>query len=574
VDELTLAYYNNNAERLTARYNSAHTGISEFFPLAFASGMRVLDIGLGSGRDMDRLLDLGCDVFGVDPSEAMRKAAESSFPRIVGRTAQASLPVLGQPFGGAFDGVLCSAVLMHITKEEVFDACFAIREVLKDGGKLLISIPTSRPDLDLNERDEVSRLFTHIHPGYLVLLFERLGFNLIHSWIRKDSLDRSFTWSTMLFVLTATPSRPLDQIETVLIRDRKTATFKLALFRALCDISTSAFSSVTWRSDGSVGVPVDLIAENWLIYYWPLFESDIFIPQIRGESLSSKKPVSFRKALSYLASYYRSHGGLSSFILDTRQNKLSPEAKTLAINVMNQIRNAIVKGPVTYAGGALDTGKIFAYDSKRREVIVPAGIWRETSLLGYWIKDAVILRWAELTADMAAKEIKPSAVIDLLTTVPIEERDVTNARDAYNKLIQIECTWTGVRLGSRFDIDHVIPFSLWHNNDLWNLLPAHPKVNNEKREHLPSKRLLYTRRPQIIHYWDYLYSCYPQRFTYELSRMAGLEPHSAGWLSTAFAALVTAIDYTAISRGVPRWEPVSFNSPDSISDIPFVQGGA
>lgn len=33
-----------------------------------------------------------------------------------------------------------------------------------------------------------------------------------------------------------------------------------------------------------------------------------------------------------------------------------------------------------------------------------------------------------------------------------------------------------------FAIDHVIPFALWHNNDIWNLLPAAPAVNTQKSD--------------------------------------------------------------------------------------------
>jgi hypothetical protein len=46
--------------------------------------------------------------------------------------------------------------------------------------------------------------------------------------------------------------------------------------------------------------PIALIADKWLEYFWPLFESPIFIPQKRGEKPHCLKPVAFRAELDQL----------------------------------------------------------------------------------------------------------------------------------------------------------------------------------------------------------------------------------------------------------------------------------
>ena len=62
--------------------------------------------------------------------------------------------------------------------------------------------------------------------------------------------------------------------------------------------------------------------------------------------------------------------------------------------------------------------------------------------------------------------------------MPTSDRDVNAARDTYKQQPALECVWTGTVLRpDKFDVDHVIPFSLWHNNDLWNLVPASPAAN-------------------------------------------------------------------------------------------------
>ena len=53
----------------------------------------------------------------------------------------ATLPELATIADKYYDGLLCSAVLMHLPEEELFDASFAIRRVLKEHGRLLLSIP-------------------------------------------------------------------------------------------------------------------------------------------------------------------------------------------------------------------------------------------------------------------------------------------------------------------------------------------------------------------------------------------------------------------------------------------------
>ena len=177
---------------------------------------------------------------------------------------------------------------------------------------------------------------------------------------------------------------------------------------------------------------------------------------------------------------------------------MSPEAQQLAKRALRKIRDTIVAGPVTFAGGALDTGRVFSYDTARQEVRMSAGIWRELALLGHWIQEAVILRWAELTEEVSRGSVRVSEIIELLLTTPLPERDVTDARQTYARLAGKECVWTEKPLHGQFAVDHIIPFALWHNNDLWNLMPVLPTVNSQKSDRLPTRNLLLQRRDRIV----------------------------------------------------------------------------
>ena len=68
----------------------------------------------------------------------------------------------------------------------------------------------------------------------------------------------------------------------------------------------------------------------------------------------------------------------------------------------------------------------------------------------------------------------------------------------------LRCVWTGVRLGpGMLDIDHCLPWSAWPCGDLWNLLPATPRVNQHlKRDRLPSASALAAARESMISWWE------------------------------------------------------------------------
>lgn len=332
MDKGTQAYYDSHADEVTDCYESVSGGIASFFPFVFKGGEKVLDIGAGTGRDAAALLRLGVDVHAVEPSARLRQHALARHPGLSGRIFDGALPDrLPVETDGPYDGILVSAVLMHIPDAQLFDSAYRIRERLAPFGSLLVSIPVQRNDVAPGEaRDTSGRLMILRSPAQVTLLFERLGFTLESQWRSSDALGRPGTlWQTTHFRLSGSAPRPIDRIESILNADRKVATYMLAVIRALCDVALTSWSQARWEPDGRVSLALDDVTSRWIGYYWPLVESRQMMPQINGEARGAR-PIAFRAALGELVEHYRLRGGLSSYLRDSGNGCLLPEAEKLS----------------------------------------------------------------------------------------------------------------------------------------------------------------------------------------------------------------------------------------------------
>ena len=152
------------------------SAMSRHFESTFAPGVRLLDVGCGMGRDVAVLREMGFDAYGVEPHGAMRAQAIGRHPTLAGRIADARLPDLGQPFGGDFDGVLCSAVLMHVAPDALPAALAGLVGVLKPTARVLMAVPEMQADLLVDGHDRDGRAFANHAPGHIDSLMAALGF--------------------------------------------------------------------------------------------------------------------------------------------------------------------------------------------------------------------------------------------------------------------------------------------------------------------------------------------------------------------------------------------------------------
>lgn len=580
MDPRTVRHYDDKAKELAVRYESADMSETQGLLLKYLpAGGSVLEIGCGSGRDSAFLLAKGFDMTAIDASAEMLGEAKIHHPQLAGCLYHESFPLPPDSpiLNRQFDGVVSIAALMHIGDQDLFECASQIRDMLHSGGILVLSASIGREEI-VAGRDKNGRLFMERPAEQIQLLFERLGFRLVAQYRNKDSFDRKVEWFTLVMqrIEGRTP-RAVDEIETIINRDKKVATYKLALLRALCEISQTQGHMAKWHSDGTVSVPLGLVAEKWLLYYWPIVEEDIVqrkwaaMPQTQGWEKS--KPIAFRKAMHALIRHYSAHGGLSALYNDYKARMVPNAAKPQLDLTLNKIAQTIVSGPVTYAGGALKGDvKYFRFTGRRSalhrctdpvstcgrlgQIVMSGSTWREMCLIGHWVAESLVLRWAELTHELSNRSVPVKDVVDRLLVVPEAERDVHLAKEVYGAVDGLRCVWTDKALSVSFAVDHTVPFSICRSNDLWNLLPADPKVNGRKSDKLVTKGLLYKRRDAILHCWDTMRGATENRFAVELERSLLHEPYNSGnWQHAAFAGLVESVETLAAQRGLERWEP-------------------
>jgi SAM-dependent methyltransferase len=204
MDQSTINFYTVNAKQVAVRYESVVSDLSKHFTEAFNTGLKILDIGCGSGRDLAALHKLGYDTYGIDPAPQFVELAQEIHPELKDRIIQGALPDLPVPFNDEFDGVLCSAVLMHIEVEQLPKAAKAIKACLRAGGRLLFSVPSKRLDVVSENRDQNGRLFIPNQGDRLKSIFEDLGFKTISTWNNSDSMGRdAVAWESVLMELEA-----------------------------------------------------------------------------------------------------------------------------------------------------------------------------------------------------------------------------------------------------------------------------------------------------------------------------------------------------------------------------------
>lgn len=375
-------------------------------------------------------------------------------------------------------------------------------------------------------------------------------------------------------------------INAIIDRDKKDATYKYALIRAAIEIFQHSDHYKKEKNE-FVSFPLGLLIERWFLYYYPIFENEIFIPQMGADTQylkqKSEKPK-FRAAFDPIIDYYRKYGnGYSQCYRDYQNGSIPSIIKQDFHSLFIQIRDTIVDMPMHHLGYSIrhKHNEIFhALKSKPtfnlRTPIDPTflienygeffiGMEYYNSLRNvgpYLIGDnSLLFKWAQFCERRIGDEkIKLGEILKTITDYPIEERKIEDSKRFYQYLkeknIILRSVWSNKRI-AKFDekvLDHLVPFSVWKNNDLWNVLPALQTENSQKSDKIPDPGFLLSQKEIIVEYWSYMMEYNPNLFTRQNKySLLGSNYDSENWKDLAFNSLERKCRHLIDVLGYASW---------------------
>jgi SAM-dependent methyltransferase len=250
---LPAQFYNENANKLAQQYLSksfdeVHQSWSQLLPAVIKNAhARILDIGAGSGRDAKHIAQLAARTHGtenkiqivaVEPANLLAELGARQTTGLNVKWLTDSLPALSviTKQEVSFDLILLSAVWMHIPVSDRARSIRKLANLLKPGGKLVISLRHGQTIEDCKERkmhtvcaDELKQLASDVG------LFTQL-----ETPKESDKLGRDHvSWRTLVLQMPDDGTGAFPFIRHVALNDGKSATHKLAcLFGALSEIYT------------------------------------------------------------------------------------------------------------------------------------------------------------------------------------------------------------------------------------------------------------------------------------------------------------------------------------------------
>lgn len=365
----------------------------------------------------------------------------------------------------------------------------------------------------------------------------------------------------------------LKNINQIIERESKDATYKFALLRATIEVIQEKSPYTRFRGD-RVELPTGLLILKWLEYYYPFVK--LKLAQRNGDKISTNT-LAFRQYYEKVTEHYSKNGGYVRFYLDLIDGIIPTELQNDVFELCKSLRNTIIKQPMKYLGTSVykDYNQIFVPLPLNKAIKMPTQIdsdfigthfgffsipktyYDAFEMLGSFITGthSIIFYWAKFTEQLQNNSIGLDKAIETLIKPPFDERDTNmsrtifiNYRESFKKL---HCVWTGKAITDDLNIDHMLPFSVLRNNDLWNLMPAKKKINGKKDDKIPSPELLAKSKDRIINYWNHIREIQNVRF----EREAGLRLvqkdlfKTTNWENAAFQSFQDKCDYLIKIRG-------------------------
>lgn len=505
----TIDVYNQKANDFEQQYLSleAKEVHASWLDAHLPSKGIVLDVGAGVGRDAKFFAEKGLDVVAVEPAVELRKRGQAVTKQSSVRWLDDTLPGLSRVYAlqMQFDLIVLSAVWMHLPPTQRERAFRKLTNLLKPGGKLIISL---RHGVSPDERDMWS-----VSVDELRRFAQQLGVVLHTLKDEEDKLERpEVWWETAVLELPDDGSGGFPVIRNILINDAKSATYKLALIRTLLRIADGHPGAVIERTDGQVVLPLGLVALYWARQYKPLLDAGLqqnsvssrglgFVKEDGWQKLDHISPQDFAVGQRFTGDEAQAmHKTLKDIAATIKNNPAKFITWSGSQNAMFDVAIHRTSNNVNQLYLDLETLKGYG------EFAVPASLWQTMTQYACWVEPVAIQEWAHVTQAFERNKAIPLYEITRMLAWIEAERSTTDVRKRVEALQKanhkIQCVWSRKTIKQHYAIDHCLPFSRWPNNDLWNLLPTDTKVNLQKSDKVPSSKQLEKSKAMIVDWWQ------------------------------------------------------------------------
>ncbi|MGG5885652.1 class I SAM-dependent methyltransferase [Falsiroseomonas sp. HC035] len=508
----TVAPYHRGFREFTEAYEAF--GFEEIHrdALPFLPGKPglMLDVGAGSGRDAAWFAAQAWEVVAVEPAAALRNQASMLHGDARIRWVDDRLPALAgvHRLGLSYDLVWLSGVWQHLPPEDRGRAMRKLATLLKPGGRMVLTLRHGPPASDRPmwpvSAQEVERL--GLDHGLAVR---------VATARQEDRQGRSdASWQTVVLDLPDDGGGALPLLRGVILRQEKSATYKLALLRCLARIADGS-PNVAREAGEDVELPLGLVALFWIRMFKPLVERGL--PQLPGGRMGFVKDA-FR-ALEPLAPFeLRPGASFGGEMAQALGRALADVARLIADMPARHLTHAddtpvfatvSARPPRLGTVIRLDQDLLWSFGTTR----VPLTVWSALRRMAAWIEPMLLAEWVRQTrgyAERAGSPVTTDAVLAALQWLE-PQRDTGFVRTLVQQRLMagapVACVWSGQPLGrGGHDIDHCLPWSAWACGDLWNLLPAATEVNRRgKRGQIVGAAALAEARPRILAWWQDAY---------------------------------------------------------------------
>jgi hypothetical protein len=321
-------------------------------------------------------------------------------------------------------------------------------------------------------------------------------------------------------------------ISTILKHDRKVTSYKIALLRSINDIVLS-FPDIL-AADRPVAVPLRFLAAFWFAYYWPFVDRKYPIWQgqrsLRAGAVGSD--MAFRGEMAQFRADWenlwnhpsRPSDGffiINELLVPRKREAFTPDLLLGYQKAINRISQTI-QMPIRHAGPGEWTvfERPLRLDHVREPAVAIPGtasadpclmvgpdLWQSFQAMSLYIEALCIHEWCLYTERInhgTEAAIDRGRVYTILTDRADNRRPLTWERNEIELLLmegrEFVCPWTERRIRHRvaFDLDHLLPVSVYPINELWNLVPSDPHFNaHVKRDRLPTLERLARARPHL-----------------------------------------------------------------------------